>query len=81
LEDEECWFTNVARDDIEVYLRNQGHRENVLKEYWPLHYQFKYLGLKEPISIMESVEIKLSENQNEDLQRLKQIIKNLVSYL
>lgn len=47
------------RDDVEIYLRNQGHQENVLTDYWPLHYQMKYLALRNPLAIMESVEVKL----------------------
>lgn len=81
LDDEECWFTNIARDDVEVYLRNQGHRENVLREYWPLHYQFKYMALKDPVSILDTVEVRLADKHKDDLALLKKIIKDLVAYL
>lgn len=55
LEEEECRFSNIMRDDVEIYLRNQGHQENVLTDYWRLHYQMKYLALRNPLAIMEAV--------------------------
>lgn len=47
------------RDDVEIYLRNQGHQENVLADYWSLHYQMKYMGLRNPLVLTDAVETRL----------------------
>lgn len=44
LDEEDCWFSNIHRDDIQAYLRNNLFRDELLSAvYWPYWYQFEYL--------------------------------------
>lgn len=44
LDEEDCWFSNISREDIQVYARSTLYSEQVLDEkYWPIYYQTKAL--------------------------------------
>jgi hypothetical protein len=65
------------RDDIEIYLRNQGHRENVLIDYWPIHYQLRYLGLRNPLAILDAVEAKLLSDTTANQILVQKLVSNI----
>lgn len=41
LDEEECWFSNITRDDVQVFLRHTLYKQDILHEtYWPYWYHF-----------------------------------------
>lgn len=56
LDDEESLHTNIARDDIEVYLRAQGHSRNALSLYWKHYYSLKHISLRQGLDVIDKTE-------------------------
>lgn len=39
LDEEDCWFSNINREDVQAYLRNSRFRDELLEQvYWPYWY-------------------------------------------
>ena len=51
-DDEESSYTNISRDDIEVYLRSHGHSYNVLGLYWRYYYSLKHISIRHGLDIL-----------------------------
>ena len=69
LEEEDCWFSNIQRDDILIYTRNKLFKRDILhNHYYPLYYEHKYLVKVHGLDIMLATEYDISKEQ----QRVKE---------
>lgn len=57
LDEEDCWFSNIQREDILIYTRNKLFKREILNEhYYPLHYEHKYLVKTHGLDILLATE-------------------------
>ncbi len=68
LDEEDCWFSNIHRDDIIIYSRNKLFKQNILdKHFYPLYYEFKHM--------VKAYGLDLIVENEEQLLRNKQSVK------
>ena len=81
LDDEESSYTNISRDDIEVYLRYQGHSSNVLESYWDNYFSLKHLHLEAGLDAIDHTENEMLQNNNKECERMAVWCSSLMGIL
>lgn len=79
LDEEDCWYSNIHRDDIIIYSRNKLYRREILhKNFYPLYYEHKHLVKTEGLNMLIEVEEEIAKNSSKikelALKKSKKII-------
>ncbi len=79
MDEEDCWFSNIHRDDILVYTRHRLFRRDILeKHFYPLYQEQRHLVRTEGLDLLVENEEQLARSrqsvQDAALKRSKRMI-------
>lgn len=80
LDEEDCWFSNIHRDDLLVYARNRHFRRDILdRHFYPLYAEYKHLVRTHGLDLLVENEEQLGRQrqgvQEVALRKSKKVIQ------
>lgn len=79
LEEEDCWYSNIHRDDVLVYSRFRLFRRELLQvHYLPLHHQFKSMVGTQGLDLVGEVEEEMGRQRQAGKERVLALARQLV---